>query len=410
MKKNFIVWTVLALIFIFTAAVSASEIRVSQLGSAWLVPDAYMDVIANPARVNFIGKAIFAGGVDNFLFKQTEIGAADSTTWTFVPKAAYMGNFGGMGAGLIYRASYTVMSSDYSDGTYMLDNYITPVFGMKLGDKLSAGIDLNITTHADSTSPSRGGAGRVRLGVNYSMDGMDFGAVLSAANTFSGLENGDFMLSLLGEIKIGGDSVIRFINDTNGGFVKINPVVDLPVNPFDSGFFGMYAAYNRASASYCGGFNSISYFISLHDDWDIIMSNRTGSAVPGSIIETNAEIRKNNLYLQAGFETKLFADWFTIRGAYTPLAYIYERQNSLTSTHIFDIEGSTETNTVTLFDAASLRLGFGVNFGQDMMLDVEFKYSGAVSYYHAFNRQSTYPDFWTETGYLPVNVEYTMRF
>jgi hypothetical protein len=402
---------IFGLIILVPPPVFGGQLRVSQLGQPWLVPDDYMDTVVNPARINFIGKSIFVGGLDNFIYKQNLSVPNDDTSWDFTPRAAYMGINGDIGEGLIYRLPYALSIIKTGEYARTLDNDITLIFGSKLGDKLSTGISLNVLSHDDGfASPELTGSFKVNLGADYKLDQMDLGAVLTAGNSFTGLSNADLGLGILGEINTGAGELVRFFNQLDYNGTKAAELLyDGVHDPFGGRAFGSYKVINETAGSYISAYNTIKYFISLNNIWTVVQFANSATADAFSSRMDESTQRSDNLYLQAGFETKLFVDWFTVRASYVPVGYQFTTRHNLTQYGNVTTRNSEDDSTITLLDQ-SVSVGFGVDLGKDSVLDIGVNSPGVISYLNQKNTSTGNADSWVETGFSILVVEYTMRF
>jgi|GEM_PF-6677733 hypothetical protein len=130
-----------AIILFVPAFIFASELRVQTLGYGWLIPDEYVDVLNNPARINNISGNIFTARLDNSFTAYWEPNY--NVEWPTTTRAAFLGEFGALNAGIICNMA----NNYYSDSSYISDTpgtKITCLAGTKIDDKLSAGISISV--------------------------------------------------------------------------------------------------------------------------------------------------------------------------------------------------------------------------------------------------------------------------
>jgi len=396
---------------VLTPGLTAAGVRVSPLGDPWLVPDAYEDSFVNPARLALLDKNMFVGGTWNSFDKENGPGLYNFTSWSENPSISYEGKFGPVNAGLIYRGFYEGRWGIYPEQTAgLFDNDVSVMAAMKFDKSLSAGLIAVFTAGKNIIPQMEEIYGTsIVAGVNYAMDNMDLGAVITGSNSFTGLANYNAGLNLLLEIRADAGSVIRALCDTTYGSAKTNPTLDSVPNPFGNEFLGTYGGNNITAISYTRTIDKTNYIISLSNAWMPFNIKSRGSAASyyQNIYEVTS--RTETLKVKAGLETRFLADWLTVRASCEPFSYdytdMYQRHNNYGTT-VF--ENGQTTTRIDFFNSQSVSLGLGIKFGEGMDLDISYNNLEIGKYYKV---QQTYSSaYMEETFGCHFSVEYTMTW
>lgn len=391
-------------------SVSASELRVGQLGSPWLVHDEYADVLVNPAMINFIGKNILTVEINDMVAHQF-MSPDNYVLWQASPRLACLGKFGMLNAGLIYGLDSRVSTVTGIDASRYLDHAMTGIAGVKLNDNFSLGLEAYTGIRFDAFTGQSAYEGGLGMGFNYAGDGIGAGLALNADTDFSGRENYSWSAAVNGSINTGGESQVRFINETNNARVDIGPELNGYPNPFGDVFFGYYQVFNLTGISYVNSYYLIKYYVELHNDWNVYSYSKTGKVIAGIAESEEIAIRGDTVYLQFGVETNLFWDWFTFRVKYTPVYYSYLDEFRHQKFGIPDNEFRTSTDTLAIMGSQRLSVGFGFDIADGMKLDVGFDYNGLINRYETFYYNPGTPaDTMNVQNISQVTAEFTMKW
>ena len=391
------------------AGLTASELRVIQLGQAWLVPDAYYDMIVNPARLAMLETNLFQAGLRHSLSKTNSDVMSDNTFWYEFPSLSYAGKFGGINAGIMHGTGYASAWKNTRQRTSLLINNTVVSAAMKI-DSLSAGFAAGFIAINDGMSNEmREYSGSLRGGLNLSMESMEFGGVIYASNEFNGVPNCSGGIKLLLEIRPDAGSVVRVLCDTSYAYTRQNPELDTVANPFGDEFIGTYGGSNTTAISYTGAIDKTNCFIGISNSWIPYNAQIEAFAGPASENITQDTDRSEILRIKAGLETRFLADWLTVRASCEPISLRYQESYIREKSYGATVSESRQILTgADIFDTDAFSFGLGIKLGEGMLLDISLTGSSPG---HYEKDQSAYAtDEYTESISNEINAQFTMSW
>ena len=352
---------------IFLAAFSyqafGGELKVAQMGTGWLVSDELTDIIYNPARINNLGQDVLnikLGRGEDPNGKNVEYDYAN-----VAPEISYLKRFEFLNAGVYLNIIKSAMV----------------VAGVKTGDNLSLGINVNILSYSTSSSSYSKYADKgVAAGAEYKVENCSYGVKLEYRSAYESMERYIAAATLLFEMKIGGAGRLRALN-TFSYSVRAFEVDTASIPDFlNYGYFGRILGVNKTGISYSDNFGEVNYCLSMLNEWNFndYYCQAYGETFEGDDYYNRYETGKDSetLVITLGCETSVFVDWIKFRLGYELIRaeYRYLRTRTFNDSEgeTYTYDGSYMVKIIPSENSTVLRLGLGFKIGKDMDIDLKF--------------------------------------
>ncbi len=370
-----------AFIFLlFVINLFASNARVNYLGNGWLVPDEYVDITYNPARITSIdGFRLYLNSdfAVNW-YEQIGIFQHENTSIEINPYTMLVGKANDLYLGLSSRSHY----SDYY-GLYISDA-ITVYTGAKINDGFYFGMNIGISSSRTNLFAYYIAA----LGIDIYGDNYSWGLMVSGTNTFDRIidyNRYSFTINILPEYRINENLTIRGLcsfmysegNDTQNvpSFIQ---GVDLGTKGFD----------NRLGISFLSNFNGIKYIIEAVNYW--VPLSLTQNYTWYNALRQLEDVKYNDFKFNIGFELPVFVDYIKMRYKLILLHLhnSYHRREIEDSGGIISSENSYD-NSIVFIRGLGSSFGIGLDIGSGFKLDLGFRSNGVFN--HSFNEHEYSP-------------------
>lgn len=386
MKKTAVI------MFLFLSVISpafSSNSRVAQLGQAWLVPDEFTDVAANPAEINNVQSNLFIAGLGAGLYLHNWPTTIVGDRLSLRP-----------GLSLIFRSDFLnlglITASDYGyyfrDRNSTFEEDVQFILGKRVSEAISLGMGIfsymsGLTGSPQSYQGFSAGmeyrAGTLGLGLNATAGGISKGAI-------------DYMTSagILADLKMDGEAMIRMINTVTYRHDNVGLTQNGTVNPFGKMYFGHEQTDMSTGISYSNAILGARYIISLVNNWNIYSYRNTGYYDNISFRRTGITINGDSINLNIGLETPVFAEWLLFRCNYNLLQLSYAVTgyiivNSLNPEDTLDADVEFDAYVFPNFISGS---GLGIKFGDNMSLDITMGFADS-GFFHYYHKNRTFSDF-----------------
>ncbi len=380
----------------------AGELRVSQLGSGWLVPDEYVDALYNPARINYIiPNTLIANLSAEYFYDAPETSSINNRQGIITkPNGVFLGKLGdvyyGISSGIIY--DYRFYNNPSIDLHQTFDESIMGIAGMRFNENVCIGAKLSYLNGYLSNYISVKGAS---LGLNYEKDGLDLGVNISGSSGFDEIERYAASIDLMGGLKISDNAEIRFINTIEYGAneQKIDSEI-LPAN-LTGEYFGKKVLSDITGVSAIIKSEDTKYVFGVSNAWTIFHYYSEFDGIGQFKALDIADYLKINI----GIETPLIVDWLLFRINYNPLTIFYMHEKR---THGFSDD--KESTDISFLKPYTVDVGFCIITSAVSKIDIGFFGSGLYSYNYD-NYYSDYDSEHKQAYYrLHFKAEYTQKF
>ena len=379
----------------FTSGSLGSELAVSTMGTGWLVPDELTDIIYNPARITALKQDVLdiKWGLQN---EPDGINMEYDYT-NAAPQASYLKRFGDLVAGFYLGREAMVTA------------------GMKAGDNLSFGLNVNMWAHdSHGLDRQKYWDKGIALGAEYILENSSFGVNLEYRSAYEKLQSYIAGAALLYEMKTGAAGRIRALESISYSLEGYG--IDTASIPGSDnyGFLGRMFGSNKTGVSYSDNFGGVNYCVSALNEWNFKDDNGwAGSDVypPPVFYNIYKDSRDADTFvITLGCETSVFVDWIKFRVGYELLRaeYRYLRVHKFNTfdgeKYLYD--GSYTVLIIPSPNSTTVKLGLGFKIGKDMDLDLKFGPNNVYAFDNTGGNAGNY----SYNDFFDFNAEFTARF
>ncbi len=404
---NLLKRVIIMTLFIFLILpVFSSRLRVLQLGSDWLVPDKYVDIITNPSAINNINR--------NFVFNNTyihyrvqenvsSVSSINKKIYSNIDLASFH-DFELINMGLMLSGAY---SSEYIDSATRYENYyywksgiykVSFFTGIDLTENISSGVKLEAAIDNPFYSHSMH---EVSLGFNIKNDSGGWGVVFDAADNLKNFTNYRYNISLLAEHKLNENNFIRGINAL--AYSEEETVYDSPPGYIENQFMGTQELLNKTGVSLILLKDDVTYVAEIINEWTINYTQKTYN-MPEDTISLTGRV-SDNISARLGIEMPLLTDWIKLRFKSNIFNFLYKKtkdeEKDNTDSVVSPYSKTSYQAAFFLFLFDDSFAGVGINISEDLLLDINL-----YNLFDDYNAHLKNEDYYTTTFHLFCNITY----
>ncbi len=182
------------------------------------------------------------------------------------------------------------------------------------------------------------------------------------------------------------------------------------VNYYKGRFFGTKNVTNRTGVSFITKLSVINYYFSLLNDWKIYSYGCSGYSTSSPSFSRFDETtsRGDVVTVKMGVEFSLFVDWIVMRLSFDPLQMSYNEVNYYQEQSGVGNNDRYVFKNIFIFPLQFSTIGFGVNIGDDMKIDLDCGNADLYKYEDTTDSHMEPTDIFLKQ--FSLNLEFTMRF